>query len=636
MPQLRGKIFTRRGSELNRIYRNRWKGLLNFVVLLAGALFVSSIFDLGPQIEKMLGRSTAAEMKSTFGYVQFPLLNRYVNQIGTRMAAVAERKSISYTYAIIHTEEENAFAAGAGYTFITTGMLKMADTEDEVAGILGHETGHNSDKHVIQAVKDQFGVLALYLALEPKMSEDQQVLYGVLATLRSLRYSRKDEYRADDLGVRYSARTGYNPYYLITSFEKLEAAHPTGKLSKLEVALSSHPRTPDRINRIRGQIRNIQEDPNQSASLGKMLLARGFYQESLDFLEPAEKRSPDNAEILLALAEAYQVLGKADQAKEKLLLARASNPSADLPPIPASFTSQVTLPSPSSYSDDSILLAYSARGDFLSGLVDAERSALQTSLDYLDSLAMQNTRMTEMQRSLFRSAVAATEQLEELYASDNAMRRLVQKTEVLLQRTRNLPAFFPSELSEATACLLDASDAWGDRSKETSSKVKDAVLAFSGYTGAPLDVNRNLRMAEERTRTERERRKAALSRAYECSSMVYSLRLSDIFYALEERYPGTGMAYLAEKTGLSRDKIESALRHQPRVGYMLAGYNLSLRHSPPEKTDVLDFYAHPIQAETEKENLWTYLNLVAGDLYRLYAGPMYQATLLVEVKTPEK
>ncbi len=620
---------------MSLLHKNRWKNLLTFLVLLSAALLVSSIFDLGPKIEKMLGRTTSAEMKSTYGYVQFPLLNRYVNSIGTRMSVVAERKSISYTYSIIPTEEENAFAAGAGYTFITTGMLKMADTEDEVAGVIGHETGHNSDKHVIQAVKDQFGVLALYLALEPKMSEDQQTLYGVLATLRSLRYSRKDEYRADDLGVRYSARSGYNPYYLITSFEKLEAAHPTGKLSKLEVALSSHPRTPDRINRIRGQIRNIQEDPQQSASLGKLLLARGFYQESLDFLEPAENRSPDNAEILLALAKAYQFLGKDRQANEKLSLARASNPSADLSPIPASFTNQDTLSSSSPYSDDSILLAYSARADLLSGLVEADRSALQTSLDYLDSLAMQNTRMSEVQKSLFYSAVAATEQLEELYASDNALRRLVKKTEALLERTQNLPAFFPSELSEATACLLDASDAWKDRSKKTSSEVKDAVLAFTGAS-LNLNVNGDLKMAEQHARTERERRKTALSRAYECSSIVYSLRLSDIFYALEERYPGTGMAYLTEKTGLSRDEIESALRHQPRVGYMLAGYNLSLRHSPSKESDVLGFYAHPIQAETEKEYLWTYLNLVAGDLYRLYAGPMYQPDILIEVKTPKK
>lgn len=610
-------------------------------VAVAVLLSLAGFFDLGPKLEKSVGKETFNSVKKDPGFNQTPLLIRYVQTLGARLGQVADRKTIRYNYNIVNMDEENAFAAGAGYTFVTMGMLKMSDTEDEVAVVMAHETGHNSDKHIIKAVKDQLAVTGLFLGLASQMSNDQAYLFGALAQLRSLHYGRQDENRADQLGVLYASRAGYNPYYMLTSFEKLEGAHPTGRMSKLDVALSSHPRTPDRMRKIQGYINVLEANPQDSLQLGRKLYARGYYKESEHYLLAAEKGNPNDPQVHLALAETDRALGEAADEEKQLAAARQIDPRVTLPARnPVVLASAPVSGSPPDYGD--LVNSLDAHETFLNGLVETDRTALNDAIDRLDKVAELQAAQEQQQRRnnrpvtpspAFELAVKAVNELSDLYAMDNNMRRIVAKSKAMLDRTQEIPALYPNDLRAAANCLIGPTGSWKDRDLKTAPQIRDTVFAYAAFPQFYDTSPAELQAATNKARSEKERKQAALKAAFECADNLYALRVTDVFYALEHRYPGAGVAYLSEKTGLDEPAVAAGISAYPKVGYYLAGVNLGARPVKDSKKEKPDFFNRPVQDEPDKEGLWTFYNLAVGDLYRLYAGPQYAPPkVVIEVK----
>jgi beta-barrel assembly-enhancing protease len=84
-------------------------------------------------------------------------LNRYVNLVGKGLAAFSERPAIDWTFAVLDSDTPNAFSAPGGYVFITTGMLRKLDNEAQLAAVLGHEIGHVTGRHALEAYKKSKG-----------------------------------------------------------------------------------------------------------------------------------------------------------------------------------------------------------------------------------------------------------------------------------------------------------------------------------------------------------------------------------------------------------------------------------------------------------------------------------------------
>ncbi len=568
-------------------------------------VFLLGLFDWGPALEKSFGRMADSQMKQEYGYATHPLLVSYVEQIGEKIARIPERKKFPYRYYVVRTEEENAFAAGAGYQFVTRGILQMAETEDEIAFVMGHETAHNADKHVIQGIKDQFGALAIFLLLERKMNDDQEILYGLLASLRQLRMSRKDEYRADQLGVYYAARSGYNPYYAITLFEKLERTYPTGKMSQLEVAFSSHPRTPDRMERIREEIQKIQNSP-EGLKLGENLVARGYPVEAIEFLGKAPQKTPEQ---LLLLARAYSLSGNEQKAQETAELARAQNPSLP-PPEKSELVYSPPLAEPLDVSN--ILLALDAPRHTQSLFVSAERKWIQESLNYLDQLT-QSAHKPAL--SSFQASVATMEELLDLYLRDQTTLRLIEKTQVLMRKTRDIPTQAPFEFLDAQECFLDALRSLQGKNgekQEVAQKARDDIFAFQSRSLSEL-------------KKQKKEQEEYWKRMWKCSLTLYAIRVGDIFAVVEQKNPGMGLAYLQEKTELSASTWQEWLSKFPRAGFLLAAYSRSAGRNPIPPASLESYYQQKNLLHTEQEplELWTFYNLMAGDLLRMLQGPFY-------------
>ena len=102
--------------------------------------------------ERRIGAEQAAEVARTIGLVDDPRLGTYVQELGRRLAARSPRRDVSYTFAVVDMAEPNAFALPGGEIFVSRGLLVLANFEDELAGVLGHEIGHVAARHAARRV----------------------------------------------------------------------------------------------------------------------------------------------------------------------------------------------------------------------------------------------------------------------------------------------------------------------------------------------------------------------------------------------------------------------------------------------------------------------------------------------------
>lgn len=240
-----------------------WRKGMAFLSVLAlwGALFFSAeparaqIFMSKAQ-EKQIGQEEHPKILKLYGgaYAD-PAISGYVAQIGGAIAANSDDPSVGYTVTLLNSPVVNAFALPGGYVYVTRGLVALANSEAEVAGVLGHEVGHVTARHVAKRYDRAigtsiFGAIAGAVIGSPIVSD----LLNLGAQLYLAGFSRQQEYEADLLGVRSLARTGYDPYAQADFLATLDAqTQLEAKLAGIEVQrmefFATHPNTPDRVRR---------------------------------------------------------------------------------------------------------------------------------------------------------------------------------------------------------------------------------------------------------------------------------------------------------------------------------------------------------------------------------------------------
>jgi predicted Zn-dependent protease len=217
--------------------------------------------------EAQIGAEEHPKILQEFGgeYREIPNLNAYVNRIGQAVAQNAERKDVKYTFTLLNTDDINAFALPGGYVYITRGLVGLANNEAEVAGVLGHEIGHVNARHTAERMGAQqkaevLGAIGVLLGSVLGGETGGQLAAGAANELGSDylgTFSQQQEFEADSLGVRYLARTSYDPQAMATFLNSLnnetnlEAKLAGGQASPnaLDQMKMSHPRTPERVQR---------------------------------------------------------------------------------------------------------------------------------------------------------------------------------------------------------------------------------------------------------------------------------------------------------------------------------------------------------------------------------------------------
>ena len=194
---------------------------------------------------------------------QLPMLNdqstiNYVNQIGQRLAQIADPRGIRYNFYVVNSDVFNAFALPGGYVYVNRGLIERADNLSEFAGVLAHEIGHVAERHSIEqlqrAQNANLGLNVLYgvlLGRAPSGVEQAGIQVGGSAVFAG--YTRDAEREADRVGVNYMVRAGYNPIGLATFFEELLSLQQR-QPSRVEQWFSTHPTTQERVANARAII----------------------------------------------------------------------------------------------------------------------------------------------------------------------------------------------------------------------------------------------------------------------------------------------------------------------------------------------------------------------------------------------
>ena len=215
--------------------------------------------------DRAAGAKAHPQLLAEFGGLYEGPQAAYVTKVGQKIAmqsGLANTQS-AFTVSLLNSSVSNAFAIPGGYVYVTRQLLALMNDEAELASVMGHEVGHVAARHAQQrnkaATKGTLGmilgtVLGAVVAGSDGAKLGQQ-LAGSLAQRYVLKYSRSQEYQADDLGVSYLGKAGYDPMASSTMLASLAAqtsldAQLQGKGDKsLPEWASTHPDPASRVAR---------------------------------------------------------------------------------------------------------------------------------------------------------------------------------------------------------------------------------------------------------------------------------------------------------------------------------------------------------------------------------------------------
>ena len=211
-----------------------------------------------PAEEARVGAEEHPKVVARFGGVHDDTeLGAYVAGIGSRLGHHAAPNGSQFRFTVLNSPVVNAFALPGGYVYVTRGLVALANSEAELAGVLAHEIGHVTARHTAErysrAVVTQLGTALLGAIVQ---SRELAQLANIGGELYLAGFSREQEFEADQLGVRYLQSTGYDAAAEARFLESLilekELANKLAGAEGREpeaAFFSTHPRTPERVAR---------------------------------------------------------------------------------------------------------------------------------------------------------------------------------------------------------------------------------------------------------------------------------------------------------------------------------------------------------------------------------------------------
>jgi predicted Zn-dependent protease len=329
--------------------------------------------------EEELSREMMKYILKRFKLVDDPYVVEYVRSVGNRILEGVPDKPFEYEFFVVQQKVYNAFAIPGGKIFINSGLITAMQTEEELAGILSHEISHVVCRHISRKIKRQkkltlaslAGMAAgILLGGAGAGALGQAVLVGSMAGAQSaaLAYSRDDEMQADQIGLKYLARAGYDgtglpvilnkmrhkrwynteqiPTYLMThpaleeriayitdwiesrkSSKPKAAVSPNHRFLKARVRLLAFYEDESISARIlKAELKQNPEDPMRLYGYGLVMSKTGNRPSAIEHLQRALNQNPFDKDIIRDLGRVYFLDGQYQEAYEALQGAVSSDP----------------------------------------------------------------------------------------------------------------------------------------------------------------------------------------------------------------------------------------------------------------------------------------------------------------------
>ena len=245
---------------------------------------------------------TFEDMSTREGLLQDPLLLAWVNRVGGDIARQSSRATLHYRFYIVNTDESNAYSLPGGYVMVTAGLLNHVTSDEELAGVLGHEMAHSDDRDFARLLRQQALFLGLQACLRGKINDNWIIGSQLVQLLETMRRSRAHEAQADYNGTLIALRACYDPQGLV-DFLQTTCSSKGGTIDRLT---ASHPPGADRVQAVQARVRELQSTRyDDLVALAQSLRARHHLSRAAAVAQTAADRFPAAAAPLV-LAGAIQ------------------------------------------------------------------------------------------------------------------------------------------------------------------------------------------------------------------------------------------------------------------------------------------------------------------------------------------
>ena len=206
------------------------------------------------EAEREVGEKLAKYVERTIGVADDRTLATYVREVGDRLAGQAQRSEVEYRFQVVDMVAPNAFALPGGHVYVSRGLLALMNSEDELAGVVGHEIAHVEARHAVKRSQARLAMAPLQIAagvtgvLASLISSDLGTSIAAAGDFFLAPYSREQEREADRIGQDLAAKAGWRPEGLTTLLETLDREEEReGERPRGASFLATHPSTPDRV-----------------------------------------------------------------------------------------------------------------------------------------------------------------------------------------------------------------------------------------------------------------------------------------------------------------------------------------------------------------------------------------------------
>ena len=318
------------------------------VLLLASLVFVSGagaddikLPDMGSPAdailnsneESQIGRMIMRDIRRSGQVVEDPLVNEYINEIGSRIVAQTSEGDYDFSFFVIEDERINAFALPGGYIGVHMGLLEATRSEDELAGVLAHEVAHVTQRHIARAIhaNSRQSILSTAIMLGAIIvaaaGGSGDVVQGAMAVAQGtaaqqqINFTRTNEYEADRVGIAALADAGFDPYGMASFFEVMARQTTTSPEMRAPEFLRTHPVTSARVAEARSRARDypaIRSDDAISYGIARVRMIVARFDTAKKAVAYFEKRPYENQTDIerYGRAVAYQRAGKHWEALE--------------------------------------------------------------------------------------------------------------------------------------------------------------------------------------------------------------------------------------------------------------------------------------------------------------------------------
>ena len=295
--------------------------------------FVRGAAALTTEEEKKLGKKVALEIRKEADFVRDLNVQAFVQRIGYSLVDQLATTPFEFKFYVINELDPNAFALPGGYIFINTGLIVLAENEQEIAGVLAHEISHVTQRHISQMIErsKRLNIASLVAMLAAMAagrggagSQAGAAMASAMAGALTLKYSREIETDADQNGLHLLIKAGYDPKGMLNFFNRLQK-FSLAMAPKIPAYLFSHPAVEERIALLENilQMGPKPAGPFKTFENFNKIHTMAFIEErepqtSVTYFQSLIDANPRHWEGYYGLGLAYRKMGRLDKSREVL------------------------------------------------------------------------------------------------------------------------------------------------------------------------------------------------------------------------------------------------------------------------------------------------------------------------------